>query len=275
MQTQFFTRPEGTLAYTDYSDDGELVVMLPGMGALRSEYRFLAPQLHDAGYHPVAVDLRGHGESSVPWERYDVPAVGQDIIALTEHLDDGPAHLVATSFSPGAAVWAAAERPDLVRSLTLIGAFVRDAQMGAFMKAATWVLMNNPWRVRTWITFYRTLYPSDKPDDFDAYLEQLRANLAEPGRFEAAKSLADSSRRPAEERLPRVKAPVLVVMGTQDPDFPDPAAEAEYIAAQTGGRVALIEGAGHYPQTEMPDKTGAAILSFLRETASAEVDAGS
>jgi len=271
METQFFTRPEGTLAYTDYGGDGEMVVMLPGMGALRSEYRFLAPRLHDAGYHPVAVDLRGLGESSVPWSRYDVPAVGQDIIALIEHLNAGPAHVIATSFSPGAAVWAAAERPDLFRSLTLIGAFVRDAQMSAFMKAATWLLMNNPWRVKTWIMFYRTLYPSQKPADFDTYLDQLRANLAETGRFEATKALGESSRRPSEERLPQVTTPVLAVMGTQDPDFPDPAAEAEYIAAQTGGSVALIEGAGHYPQTEMPEKTAAAIRSFLRKTASGQV----
>lgn len=218
--------------------------MLPGMGALRSEYRLLAPHLQDAGYHPVTVDLRGLDESSVPWPRYDVPAVGQDIIALIEYLNAGAAHVMATSFSPGPAVWAAAERPDAIRSLTLIGAFVRDAQMGTFMKVATWLMMNNPWRVKTWLKFYRTLYPSQKQDDFDAYLDQLRANLSEPGCFEASKALSGSSRRPSEEGLSRVEAPVLVVMGTKDPDFPDPAAEAEQIAAQSGMVVAVLVGVG-------------------------------
>ena len=268
MQTQYFQRPEGTLAYSDYGGSGELVLMLPGMGALRSEYRYLAPKLSEAGYRAVTVDLRGQGESSVPWKTYDVPSVGNDILALIEHLNAGPAHVIATSFSPGAAVWAAAERPDSIRSLVLIGAFVREAKINPIMKALYWVMMNNPWRVRMWGMYYGMLYPTHKPADFKDYLNQLMANLAQPGRFEAAKALAASSRTPSEERLRRVKAPTLVVMGTKDPDFSDPVAEAHYIAEQTRGTVVLIEGAGHYPQTEMPDKTTPIVIDFLKQSIS-------
>ena len=32
MHTQYFERPEGTLAYSDYGGNGQLVLMLPGMG---------------------------------------------------------------------------------------------------------------------------------------------------------------------------------------------------------------------------------------------------
>ena len=129
MQTDFFKRSEGTLAFSDYGGDGELVLMVPGMGALRSEYRFLAPRLKEAGYHPVTVDLRGHGESSVPWASYDVPSVGGDILALIEHLNVRPVHLICTSKAAGSGVWAAAEQPDTLRSLVLIGAFARQVKM--------------------------------------------------------------------------------------------------------------------------------------------------
>ncbi|MCA9727017.1 MAG: alpha/beta fold hydrolase, partial [Candidatus Eisenbacteria bacterium] len=125
-QTELFERPQGTLAYTQYGGDGELVLMLPGMGALRSEYRFLGPALADAGYRAVAIDLRGQGESSVPWDAYDVPAVGDDIVAMLDHLGGQPAHLIGTSFAPAPIVWAAAEQPDRVRSLVLINPFVRE-----------------------------------------------------------------------------------------------------------------------------------------------------
>jgi pimeloyl-ACP methyl ester carboxylesterase len=266
MQTQYFERPEGTLAYSDYGGSGELVLMLPGMGALRSEYRYLAPKLSEAGYHAVTVDLRGHGESSVPWQSYDLPAVGNDILALTQHLNAGPAHVIATSFSAGAAVWAAAERPDAIRSLVLIGAFVREAKLNPLMKAGAWLVMNNPWRVRTWGMYYGTLYPTRKPADFKDYMNQLMENLAQPGRFDAASALANSSRQPSAERLKQVKAPTLVIMGTKDPDFPDPAAEGKYIAEQTGGTLALVEGAGHYPQTEMPEKTTPIVIDFLKRS---------
>lgn len=267
METRYFERPEGILAYSDYGGNGDLVLMLPGMGALRSEYRYLAPKLAEAGLRAVTVDLRGHGESSVPWATYDVPAVGRDILALIDHLGAGPVHVIGTSFAPAGVVWAAAESPDCVRSLILISPFVRDVPINPIMNALFWLMMHNPWRVQLWGKYYGTLYPTRKPSDFQDYLKQLVDNLAQPGRMDAANALANSSRQPSTERLPRVKAPTLVIMGTQDPDFPDPAAEGKIVAEQTHGSLELVEGAGHYPQTEMPEKTVPIIIEFLKQDA--------
>jgi pimeloyl-ACP methyl ester carboxylesterase len=268
MQTQYLERSEGTLAYSDYAGNGQLVLMLPGMGALRSEYRYLAPRLSEAGYRAVTVDLRGHGESSVPWNTYDVPAVGSDILALIEHLGGGAAHLIGTSFAAAPVVWAASEGPDSVRSLVLIAPFVRTAKINPIMKALFWLMMNNPWRVRTWAMYYGTLYPTHKPADFKDYLSQLTENMMQRGRFDAAAALGNSSRQPSADRLKQVKAPTLVIMGTKDPDFPDPATEGKIVAEQTGGTLALIEGAGHYPQTEMPEKTTPIVIDFLKRPVS-------
>ncbi len=91
MNTQYFKQSKGTIAYDDSQGDGELVLMLPGMGALRSEYRYLAPPLIAAGYRVETADLRGHGESSVDWPEYTLPAAGQDILDLIAYLDAGPA----------------------------------------------------------------------------------------------------------------------------------------------------------------------------------------
>jgi pimeloyl-ACP methyl ester carboxylesterase len=266
METGFFKRPQGTLAYSGYEADGEFVLMLPGMGALRSEYRYLAPRLSDAGYHAVTVDLRGQGESSVPWANYDVPSVGGDILALIDHLDAAPAHVIGTSFAPAPMVWAAAERPDQIRSLVLINPFVRAMKINPIKLAFFWLMMNNPWRVRIWAMYYNTLYPSHKPEDIQDYLTQLKENLATGERFDAVKRLGGSSRQPSVERLPRVKVPALIVMGTKDPDFPDPAAEGRIVADQIGGMLALVEGSGHYPQTEMPEKTTPIIIDFLKRS---------
>jgi pimeloyl-ACP methyl ester carboxylesterase len=157
------------------------------------------------------------------------------------------------------------EKPEAIRSMTLIGAFVRDPQTSLLQRLLLPVMMNGPWKVSAWIMFYRTLYPTRKPDDFETYLSQLRSNLKEPGRFAANKAFAAASKRPAEERLGKTEAPALVVMGSKDPDFPQPEGEARYIGGQVGGQVAIIEGAGHYPQTEMPDKVAPIILDFLQK----------
>lgn len=266
MQTQFFKRPEGMIAYDDSGGPGEPVLMLPGMGDLRTEYRFVAPLLREEGYRVVTADLRGLGESSADWPEYTVPAVGEDILALIDHLGAGPAHVIATSFSPAAAIWAAAERPQAVRSLILIGPFARTAKMSPVQQIGMLAIMNGPWKVRAWDMFYQSLYPTRKPDDFDAYRAKLRANLAEPGRFAATKAMGEASRTPSEERFGRVQTPVLIMMGSKDPDFPSPEAEAHAIAEPMSGQVAIIEGAGHYPQAEMPEQFTPVVLDFLRKS---------
>jgi pimeloyl-ACP methyl ester carboxylesterase len=267
MKTQYLERAGGTLAYSEYGDSsGPLVLMLPGLGALRSEYRFLAPKLGEAGYHAVTADLRGHGESSVPWKTYDVPSVGRDVFALMDHLDSGGAHLIGTSFGGAAVVWAAAQRPEATHSLTVINPFARTAKINPFMNALFWLMMHNPWRVQTWAMYYGSLYPSHKPADFQDYLHQLKDNMGQPGRMDAAAALAFCSRQPSDEALIRIEAPTLVIMGAKDPDFPDPTEEGRVLAEETGGTLEMVEGAGHYPQTEMPDQTRSIVLDFLRHS---------
>ena len=64
-------------------------------------------------------------------------------------------------------------------------------------------------------------------------------------------------------QLAGVKAPTLLVMGEKDPDFPDPKAEAAWIAEVLHGQTVMVPEAGHYPQSQQPDITGNAILGWL------------
>lgn len=254
---------EGTIAYDDQGS-GPLVIMLPGLGDLRQEYRFLAPQLIEAGYRVVTADLRGHGQSSTEWPDYSRVSAGRDLLALIDHLGVASATVVGNSFAAAPAVWAAAERPDAVKGLVLIGPFVRATETPLHMKLLIRTMFQGPWKVRAWKWYYSTLFPTRKPADFNEYRNSLAAYLGEKGRFTAVRAMMFSSEPEIEQRLREVRAQTLVVMGSKDPDFPDPATEASWLAEQVGGEVSLIEGAGHYPQSEMPEDTGAAVLNFLR-----------
>jgi len=266
--------PDGTLAY-DEQGEGPLVVLVPGLGDLRQEYRYLAPRLAAAGYRAVSVDLRGHGGSSPRWPSYAADAFAADLVALIEHLGGGPAAIVGNSFAADPAVRVAARRPELVSRLVLIGAFVRAAKVGPGMRALMRLLFTGPWRVRAWAWYYGTLFPGRKPEDFAAYRRALARNLAEPGRFEAVRALIFRNEPSVEAELGRLLAPTLAIMGSRDPDFPDPAAEAAWIAAQSRGEAAVIDGAGHYPFSERPDVTAERILAFLAGSpAAGEAGAG-
>ena len=261
MSTQYLPRPEGRIAY-DSQGSGPVVLCVPSLGDRRQEYRFLVPKLVQAGYRVVTMDLRGHGESSVEWSDYSVVGVGSDIVALARHLNAGPVTVVGTSLAAGAAVWAAAEDPEAIRGLVLVGAFVRDHGPAWKANLLSWPFIH-PWGPSLWAKFYASLYPAAKPADFDAYLAALRDNLAEPGRLRAFRRTVATSKAAAEARLPRVKTPVLVVMGSKDPDFPDPEAEGRRIAETLGGTLHVIPGAGHYPHAEMPEPTAEPIAAFL------------
>ena len=267
IQTEYLERDGGQLAF-DTRGEGPLVVCVPGIGDLRQEYRFLAARLAAEGFRVATLDLRGHGESSTSWHDLSAEAIGGDTLALVRHLGGEGALVVGTSMAAGAAVWAGTEDPQAVGGVVLVGPFVRDVGSPIqqwLYRALFRVLLARPWGLSAWMRYWTSLFPSRKPEDFDSYAETLRRNLGEKGRFAAVQGMMlGPSRHGIEERLARVDLPALVVMGTADRDFKDPAAEARLVADRLHGSVALVEGAGHYPHVELPEQTGERIVSFAR-----------
>ncbi len=263
--TSFLKIGDGSIAYEDSGGEGPLVVCVPGMGDVRQQYRFLAPALADAGYRVVSMDLRGMGESSVEWPDYSAAAVGSDIVALIEHLGARRAFVIGNSMAAAAAVWAAAQIPDRINGVVLIGPFVRDVPAPWWTGAMIKVAMMRPWGASSWSMYYKSLYPTNPPADLDEYRQALHDNLKQPGRMEALQQMIAASKASCEARIPEVKAPVLVLMGSKDPDFSDPAAEANLVANRLHGQLIMVDGAGHYPHVEMHDEVEPEIIKFLGE----------
>ncbi|MBX3638400.1 MAG: alpha/beta hydrolase [Rubrivivax sp.] len=263
MPTRWLERGEGRIAYDDTGGPGPLVLAIPGMGDLRSEYRALRPLLLQAGCRVVTMDVRGHGESSARWSDCSAHAVGGDALALIRHLDAGPAAVLGNSFAAGSALWAAHDAPALVRGVVLLGPIVRDGPPSWFAKLAVAVGFGGPWRVGFWLMYWNSLFPTRKPADHGQARAALAANLREPGRMEALRTMVGLSKADTEALLPRSRVPALVVMGTRDPDFKDAVAEARWLGRALGTEPLIVDGAGHYPHLEMPEQVAPALLAFL------------
>jgi pimeloyl-ACP methyl ester carboxylesterase len=262
--TRYIDRPDGRVAY-DVAGDGPLIVLVPGMGELRESYRFLAPALVEVGYRVAVSDLRGHGESDAHFAAYGDEETAGDILALIDALG-GPAVIVGNSMAAGAAVIAAASRPDHVSGLVLVGPFVRNSG-GALQRVLLRGAMAPWWAARTWTTYLPKLYAGRRPTDFDEYRGRVVASLRRPGYAKAFSLTTRLNHDPAEARLAEVTAPTLILMGRRDPDFKDPRAEADWVAQRLNAKVVMVDEAGHYPQSQQPEASFEAIDEFIKVVA--------
>ena len=239
----------------------------PGIGDVRAQYRFLAPALVAAGYRVVLMDLRGLGDSTTGFASYSSDAVGDDMVALLrrtrrrardDHRQFGERGIrrVGRGDDTGRRFEHRADRTVRARDETgVVSARVVERGVSRILGAPGWM------------AYYSSLYPTHKPDDFDAYKAALSDSL--DGRMQVVNAMLSASKAASEAKLGDVKARVLVVMGSRDPDFPDPADEALRVAKRLDGGVLMVEGAGHYPHAEMPEKTAPPIVAFLQHGAGA------
>ena len=259
-QTESLAVDGGTIAY-DVFGNGPLVVCLPGMGDLRSTYRFLAPALVAAGYRVALADLRGHGDSSTTFTEYSDEATARDTIALLERF--GRAVIVGSSMGAGAAAIVAAERPEFVDGLVLTGPFLRNPKVNPVLGAVMRIATATPFVAATWKTYLPTLFAGRKPADFADESARVIDAIRRPGYTRAFSLTTRTSHAPAEARLDDVNTPTLVVMGELDPDFTTPADEAAWIAGRLDATVLMVPDAGHYPHTQQPELVNPAVVAFL------------
>jgi pimeloyl-ACP methyl ester carboxylesterase len=263
MTTRFLDRGTGRLAY-DVRGEGPLVACVPGMGELRSAYRFTVPALVEAGFRVATLDLRGHGESSDSFDGFDDVALAGDLVALVQHLG-GPALVLGNSMAGGAAVIAAADAPESVAGLALLAPFVRNPAGGAVLGAVMRALLVKPWGPAVWDTYYRGLFPGRAPADLAEHRAEMAASFRRGSHWRSFQRTARTSHAPAEARLADVRCPVLVVMGERDRDWKDPSAEGRFVAEALHGELLLVPDGGHYPMTEYPEILNPRLVAFATE----------
>ncbi|MQY23473.1 alpha/beta fold hydrolase [Nocardia macrotermitis] len=276
--TEFLTIGNGQIAY-DVTGDGPLIVLSHGMGDHRNAFRHLAPLLVDAGYRVANADMRGHGESSMNWTSHDGSEaisrtdVAGDLLALIRHLS-GPAVIIGHSLSGGAATIAAAQEPELVSAVIELGPFTKNQTVamgalftvGRYRRGALRLIGTQAFKsLGAWMSYLDVAYPT-KPADHAEAMAALAAKLREPGRFADFLKTGKSTPADAHTQLPNISCPALIVMGTEDPDWADPKAEADAVVALMPaglGRVELIPGSGHYPHADAADRVAELTVKFL------------
>jgi pimeloyl-ACP methyl ester carboxylesterase len=79
--------------------------------------------------------------------------------------------------------------------------------------------------------------------------------------------MSTNSHAESGKRIGGVHQPVVVVMGTADPDFPDPEVEANELQEAMNAEVVMSDGSGHYPQADNPTLVLDALVRLVQRTA--------
>ncbi len=274
-----FQSDDGVTLHYDVVGRGETVVLLSGGPGFNPVYmRPIAERLAKR-YRCVIFHQRGTGRSSMETVNAETHALRKlvaDLDALRRELKLEKLTIAAHSWGGILSMLYASEHPDRIRALALIDSggptlasvpkFTTnlEARLTEAEKEAvkTWSspakVAENRRRAVLELTKARTpAYFADRKaaERFIATLDEETLNDSVFWAIVLQLQFGFDL-RPA---LKKLEAPVLVIHGAADPLE----SAAEVHQSITGSRLEIIEGAGHFPWLEKPEKVYGALVGFL------------
>ncbi len=238
---------------------GEPVLFIHGLGSSRADWQEQA--LPPARYRTIRYDIRGHGASSRPPSGYDLPTFAADAAALIAALEVGPAHVVGLSLGGMIGLQLAVDRPDVVRSLTVVnsgpevvGKTPRERRQLALRLFLTRTL--GPRYLGKILA--KRLY--GKPEH-EPLRRQFEAQMAKNDRQAYLATTRAILGWSVMDRLPEIACPVLVVSG--DRDYTPVARKEEYARRLRDARVVVIADSGHATPLDQPLAFNRELVRFL------------
>ncbi len=244
-----------TLAYEDGGVGEPVIVLVHGIACNRA---FMAPQAQflRARHRVVAVDLRGHGDSDAPHQRYPIGALADDVGWICAQLDVARAVVVGHSLGGLVALELAAGQPDLVRGAALIDSVLLAGGGRPEIVAALVAGLRGPGGDRVLRDYFRRFFgPDDDPAVCAWILEQAVRTPAHvtSSIWEEASSSWDDA-----EALARCRSPLLYLdAGTANADL------ARAVELNPSLMLGRTVGTGHFSQLISPPQVNAMLERFL------------
>jgi pimeloyl-ACP methyl ester carboxylesterase len=259
--------------------EGPAVALIHGITETQEVWRDVIPRLATR-YTVIAADLLGHGQSAKPRGDYSLGAYASGLRDLVGALGFERITVVGRSLGGGVGLQFAYQFPEFTERLVLVASGGLGREVHPLLRAASlpgselvlpWIVPN--WAVRAGQAVGRA---ADRAG--------LRAgpDLAEMGRGYA--SLVDAGAREAfvhtlravvDPGGQRVNAldrlylaedlPTLIVWGTEDRIIPVEHGRTAH-ELMPGSRLVELEGAGHWPQLDMPARFTDALVDFIEST---------
>lgn len=247
----------------DYRDEGRgrPVVLLHGLGNSLHTWSGVARSLRTT-YRVIRYDLRGCGASSIPAGPYAPTDWTADLLGLLDELSIDRAHLVGHSLGSLIATRFAADNPDRVRSLSLVGAgpgTPADQKEKQREIAASIERDGLAERAEAEVEEAFSAHTKEtRPELLGLYREILRSN--DPDGYAASmRGMVEFDLR---EHLDAIEAPTLLVAGENDTVTP-PLASLLLADGIAESRIVVLQDVGHMIPVAAPKELAGAVQDFL------------
>jgi pimeloyl-ACP methyl ester carboxylesterase len=265
--------------------DSPLVLLLHGFPEFWWAWRHQLPALADAGYHTVAMDLRGYGASDKPPRGYDTPTLTADVAGVVRTLGQSRAVVVGHDWGAWIAWSMPSLQPRVTHAVGVVGMGHPLAMRAAIGSLRQWRAAGRLLEFQLPIAPERSFGDHDGverllttwsacpevfgPEELRRYRRAMQLPFVAHTSVEyfrwAVRSLPrrDGRRFAAAVREP-LHVPVLQIHGGQDRwVLPETAAASRRWVAGPH-RYQVIEKAGHFVPEEAPEEVTALLLEWLK-----------
>jgi len=222
-------------------------------------------------YAVITVDILGHGRSASPTDpnRYTMPQVAADLIALLDTWQVGQTAVLGYSMGGRLALYLACTYPERFSQLILESSspgLATEAERAARRQSdealANWIETNGIEAfVDRWETLPLWASQEQLSEEVRARLRQQRLQNSPLGLANSLRGMGTGAQPSLWEKLPALTLPTLLIAGELDTKFV--AINKEMAELLPNGRLHRIPHAGHTTHLERPSEFATAVLTFM------------
>ena len=237
---------------------GYPIVLLHGWGGQIASFGRVPTVLAER-FHVVAIDLPGFGESPLPVRPWSTADFADCVAGLISGLGTGPVTLIGHSHGGRTAIGVAACYTNLVRKVVLVDSAGIVRKRGpqyygrVYLTKTARRVLSMPGLGRLRDPLMRRIYEFVGSSDYNAATNPiLRATLV---------TVVNEDIR---HLLPQIKAPTLLIWGTEDRETPLADGRLMERLLPDAGMVELA-GSGHFSYLDQPDRFCRIVTHFVEQ----------